>query len=83
MSREFTHVCPWSHDLIGFSIAIKNIHPLEVMPILGSGPSSPTLLKMKLRGKGSTSTAIPFDPVTNIPFGSEISSGIVDDPSSR
>ena len=55
---------------------MKNIQPLDVMPMLGSGPSSPTSLKTKLIGMGGTSIAIPSGPVTNIPFEGMISSEI-------
>ena len=54
---------------------MKNIQPLEVTPILGSAPFSPTSLKTKLSGKGSSSTARPSGPVTKTPSGSDGSSG--------
>ena len=47
-----SHDSPWSHERMTFSKAVKNMQPLDVMPMLGSAPSSPTLLKTKLRGKG-------------------------------
>ena len=46
---------------------MKNIHPLDVIPILGSGPSSPTSLKIKFKGRGGRSIEMPFEFVTNIP----------------
>ena len=54
---------------------MKNIHPLEVTPILGSAPSSPTSLKTKFMGRGSPSISRPSGPVTNVPSGREGSSG--------
>ena len=53
---------------------MKNIHPLEVTPILGSAPSSPTSLKTKSISNGSTSIAVPFGPVTKVPTGRDGSS---------
>ena len=53
---------------------MKNTQPLDVTPILGSGASSPTLLKVKFNGSGSTSTGRPSGPVTKIPSGPEDSS---------
>ena len=47
-----------------FSNAMKKIQPLEVTPMLGSAPSSPTSLKLKLSGRGWTSTGRPSGPVT-------------------
>nr|AIE99466.1 hypothetical protein [uncultured marine group II/III euryarchaeote KM3_110_C01] len=54
---------------------MKNMQPLEVTPMLGSAPSSPTSLKTKLSGKGGSSTARPSGPVTKTPSGREGSSG--------
>ena len=53
---------------------MKKIHPLDVTPILGSAPCSPTLLKTKSIANGSTFTAVPFAPVTKIPSGRVVSS---------
>jgi hypothetical protein len=58
-----------------FSRAMKNTQPLDVTPILGSGAFSPTSLKVKFKGSGSTSTGRPSAPVTKIPSGREGSSG--------
>jgi hypothetical protein len=49
-----------------FSKAMKNMQPLDVTPMLGSAPSSPTSLKVKLRGKSSSSTLKPSGPVTKV-----------------
>jgi hypothetical protein len=54
---------------------MKNIHPLEVTPMLGSAPGSPTSLKTKFIGSGSAETFRPSGPVTNVPSGIEGSSG--------
>ena len=59
-----SHVSPWSHERMTFSNAMKKMHPLEVTPILGSGPSSPTSLKLNSRGNNGTSTGRPSGPVT-------------------
>jgi hypothetical protein len=53
---------------------MKNIHPLEVRPMLGSAPGSPTSLKTKFIGSGSAETFRPSGPVTNVPSGIEGSS---------
>ena len=45
MSAVFSQLSPPSQERMGFSMAMKKMHPVEVMPMLGSGPSSPTLLK--------------------------------------
>ena len=54
---------------------MKNIQPLEVTPMLGSAPCSPTSLKTKSMRSGSSETFRPSGPVTNIPSGREGSSG--------
>ena len=43
---------------------MKNIHPEEVIPILGSGPPSPTLLNMNSMGMSASSAGKPPGPVT-------------------
>ena len=48
---------------------MKNIQPLEVTPMLGSAPSSPTSLKTKSIANGSPSIANPSGPVTKVPTG--------------
>ncbi|RZD31730.1 MAG: hypothetical protein CXT74_04775 [Methanobacteriota archaeon] len=54
---------------------MKKMQPLEVMPMLGSAPFSPTSLNTKLRGRGGASMPRPSGPVTKIPSGREGSSG--------
>ena len=66
MSLESTQLSPWSQERIGFSIAMKNMQPLEVMPMLGSLPVSPTSLNTKSISRGISSTAIPMPSVTKI-----------------
>ena len=39
MSSTISHEPPWSHERMTFSKAMKNMQPLEVMPMLGSAPS--------------------------------------------
>ena len=56
-------------------MAMKNIQPLDVIPILGSLPVSPTSLNVKLISSGGTSTGIPFESVTKTPSGAGGSSG--------
>ena len=46
---------------------MKNMQPLDVTPILGSAPSSPTSLNVKLSGSIGISTGSPSGPVTNLP----------------
>jgi hypothetical protein len=55
-----------------FSKAMKKIQPLEVTPMLGSAPSSPTLLNTKLRFSGwyrSSERLSPSGPVMKTPSG--------------
>ncbi len=57
---------------------MKNIQPLEVIPILGSAPCSPTLEKVKFSGNGGRSIFWPSGPVTQnltSPSGSGSGSG--------
>ena len=54
------------------------MQPLEVMPMLGSAPSSPTSLNTKLRGRGwwrSNERFRPLGPVKKTPSGREGPSG--------
>ena len=43
---------------------MKNIHPVDVTPILGSAASSPTLEAKNSISSGATSTGIPVESVT-------------------
>ena len=75
MSAVFSQDSPKSHERIGFSIAIKNMHPLEVIPIDGSGPSSPTFENLKSISIGGRESSFPYLSVTQIRWSSITTSG--------
>ena len=64
ISAVFSQDSPKSHERIGFSIAMKNMHPLEVIPMDGSGPSSPTFENLKSMSIGGRESSFPYLSVT-------------------
>ena len=75
MSFESIHDSPASHERIGFSMAMKNIQPLDVIPMLGSFPVSPTSLKVNSISIGATPTEAPVPSVTKIRWSVTVTSG--------